>query len=176
MTGIAVGQPGTQTQYEKILISACLLGKRVRYDGRALTVTEQILKDWMHAGRVVSVCPEVDAGIPIPRPAAEISSARDGYEVLVHRGHVITSTGADVSDFFRSGAEQALALCKEHHIRIAVLSEASPSCGSSVIYDGSFSSMKIAGVGVTTALLRKNDIRVFSQYEIAMAQAALDCK
>ncbi|MEH6567715.1 MAG: DUF523 domain-containing protein [Halioglobus sp.] len=156
----------------KILVSACLLGKRVRYDGRALTVTEHILKEWIRSGRVVSICPEVDAGMPIPRPAAEISGG-DGYAVLAQKGRVITSTGADVTDYFRSGAQQALALCKEHHIKIAVLSEASPSCGSSVIYDGSFSRTKNAGVGVTTALLRKNEIRVFSQHEISAAQAAL---
>lgn len=114
---------------KKILVSACLLGKRVRYDGRALTVTEHILKEWIRSGRVVSICPEVDAGMPIPRPAAEISGG-DGYAVLAHQGRVITSTGADVTDYFRRGAEQALALCKEHHIKIAVLSEASPSCGT----------------------------------------------
>jgi uncharacterized protein YbbK (DUF523 family) len=157
---------------KKVLVSACLLGKRVRYDGRALTVTEHILKDWIRAGQVVSICPEVDAGMPIPRPAAEISGG-DGYAVLAGQGRVITSTGADVTDYFRSGAERALALCNEHHINIAVLSEASPSCGSSVIYDGSFSRTKISGVGVTTALLRKNEIRVFSQHEISAAQAAL---
>jgi uncharacterized protein YbbK (DUF523 family) len=157
---------------KKVLVSACLLGKRVRYDGRALTVTEHILKDWIRSGRVVSVCPEVDAGMPIPRPAAEIFGG-DGYAVLSGQGRVITSTGADVTDYFRSGAERALALCKEHHIKIAVLSEASPSCGSSTIYDGSFSRTKNTGAGVTTALLRKNEIRVFSQHEISAAQTAL---
>ena len=126
---------------KKILVSACLLGERVRYDGRALTVTEHILKDWIRSGRVVSICPEVAAGMPIPRPAAEISGG-DGYAVLAQQGRVITSTGADVTDYFRSGAEQALALCKEHHIKIAVLSEASPSCGSSEFMMGLFRRQK----------------------------------
>ena len=154
------------------MVSACLIGKRVRYDGRALTVSEEILRQWLADGRVVSVCPEVDAGMPIPRPPAEIRQG-DGRDVLAGEAIVVDDSGVDLTRHFTEGAQIALSLCQRNAIAVAVLAQSSPSCGSSTIYDGSFSGNKITGVGVTTALLRENKIQVFSQYEIAVANRAL---
>jgi len=156
----------------KILVSACLLGKRVRYDGKKLDVSGEILQSLMKEECVVSVCPEVDAGMNIPRTPAEISGG-DGDDVLLRRASVITKTGEDVTDIFSSGANIALSLCMKHKIRVAILSESSPSCGSTRIYDGQFSASKIDGVGVTTALLRQHGIKVFNQFEIHKAHEAL---
>jgi uncharacterized protein YbbK (DUF523 family) len=156
----------------KILISACLLGKRVRYDGRALTVSEEILKRWIDEGRVVSVCPEVDSGMSIPRAPAEIVGG-NGVEVLAKTAIVVDNTGVEVTDHFTRGAEIALSMCQKEHILVALLAESSPSCGSSTVYDGSFSRTKIAGTGVTAALLEQHGIEVFSQYEIALADLFL---
>ena len=156
----------------KVLISACLLGRRVRYDGKTLTVAQRTLQGWLDEGRVVSVCPEVDAGMSIPRPPAEIISG-DGSEVLAGSSSVLADTGADVSHYFLKGANLALDLCTEHKIRIAILTEGSPSCGSSLIHDGTFSAVKKVGEGVTTALLRKNGIAVFSQHQLTEANNAL---
>ena len=161
-----------QVPVHKVLISACLLGKRVRYDGKTLTVAQEILQAWLHEGRVVSVCPEVDAGMSIPRPPAEIVSG-DGSEVLAGSSSVLANTGADVSHYFLKGANLALDLCKEHKILIAILTEGSPSCGSSLIHDGTFSAAKKAGEGVTTALLRQNGIAVFNQHQLTEASDAL---
>jgi uncharacterized protein YbbK (DUF523 family) len=157
---------------EKILISACLLGKRVRYDGNALSVSANILEKWLAEGRVVSVCPEVDAGMSIPRSPAEIFEG-DGYSVLAGSATVVDDTGIDVSSFFKKGAKIALELCKKYNVKVAILTENSPSCGSSAIYDGSFTTKKIDGVGVTAALLKKNGIEVFSQHDIPSANKAL---
>lgn len=156
----------------KILVSACLLGKRVRYDGKELSVDEGILQDWLREGRLVSVCPEVDAGMSIPRAAAEISYG-DGAMVLVGSSSVLTKAGVDVSNYFLKGAKLALDLCREHEIRVAILTEASPSCGSSVIHDGTFSAAKKAGEGVTTALLRQHGVSVFSQHQLLEVRDAL---
>jgi len=153
-------------------MSACLLGKRVRYDGNALTVSENIIDKWQAEGRIVSICPEVDAGMSIPRAPAEILAA-DGYDVLLGTAAVVDDTGIDVSDLFKKGAQMALELCKKHDIKVAILTDNSPSCGSSAIYDGSFTGQKIIGVGVTVALLRKNGIEVFSQHNIPDANQAL---
>ena len=157
---------------EKVLISACLLGKRVRYDGNMISVTERILQKWITEGRVVSICPEVDAGMSIPRAPAEISHG-GGPHILDGAASVIDNTGEDVSPYFIKGANMALSLCKKHNIKVAILTENSPSCGSSSIYDGSFSNNKIDGIGVTTALLEKNGIKVFNQYDLINANAAL---
>jgi uncharacterized protein YbbK (DUF523 family) len=156
----------------KILVSACLLGNRVRYDGRALTLADDILTRWLAAGQVVSVCPEVEGGLAVPRLPAELVGG-DGGPVLSGVAQVIDSSGEIVSDCFVSGAKHALDICERHGISVAVLSEASPSCGSSVVYDGSFSRNRVPGQGVTTALLRSRGITVFSQYELAEADRAL---
>ena len=156
----------------KILVSACLLGRPVRYDGRALSVTQGILANWLEEGRIISVCPEVDAGMSVPRSPAEIING-DGTDVLAGAARVVDSAGQEVTTFFQRGARMALSLCREHNVALAILTQSSPSCGSSNIYDGTFSRNKIAGVGVTAALLVANAIPVFSQHEIAAAQKVL---
>lgn len=157
---------------EPILISACLIGKRVRYDGKALSVAEEILQQWIAEGRLVSVCPEVDAGMSIPRAPAEIVQG-SGADVLQGKASVVDNLGIDVTDYFKNGAQLALNACRNNNIKIAVLTESSPSCGSSTIYDGRFSKTKIRGEGVTAALLKANGVKVFSQYQISAAMLTL---
>ncbi|PXX74707.1 Uncharacterized conserved protein YbbK, DUF523 family [Pseudomonas sp. LAMO17WK12:I10] len=155
----------------KILVSRCLLGHRVRYDGAASGPFDQLVR-WQAEGRVVALCPEVAGGLPTPRAAAEIPGGQGG-EVLDGLARVITSEGEDVSAEFLSGARQALELVREHGIRIAVLKANSPSCGNLLTYDGSFSGVKVSGEGVTAALLKRAGVQVFSELELAEAAAAL---
>jgi uncharacterized protein YbbK (DUF523 family) len=115
----------------------------------------------------------VAGDLPVPRDAAEIQSG-DGYSVLDSLGRVITSNGKDVTDCFLQGAQQALALCRQHAIRVAILTELSPSCGSSQIYNGSFNRSRIHGVGVTTALLQRHGISVFNPSQIGDAISRLN--
>ncbi|ATC94145.1 DUF523 domain-containing protein [Pseudoalteromonas tunicata] len=157
---------------EKVLVSACLLGKKVRYDGKALSTSERILEQWVAAGKVISVCPEVDAGMTIPRSPAEILNG-DGLDVWEGTARVIDINGLDESAYFKAGAHIALALCKKYQIRVAVLTENSPSCGSSAIYDGTFTNTKLDGTGVTVALLQKHGIEVFNQHDLDAANHAL---
>ena len=156
---------------QKILVSRCLLGHRVRYDGGASGPFDP-LEQWVAEGRVVALCPEVAGGLPTPRPAAEISGGQ-GAEVLDGSVRVLTVEGEDVSAEFLSGARQALALVEQHGIRIAVLKANSPSCGNLLTYDGTFSGVKVGGEGVTAALLRRNGVKVFSELELPEAAAAL---
>lgn len=151
---------------KKVLVSTCLLGNKVRYDAGSLSVEHDVLEKWQAEGRLVSVCPEVDAGMSIPRKPAEILQGQ-GASVLNGEADVIEKGGDIVSDYFTKGASIALALCEKFNIEVAILAESSPSCGSSFIYDGSFTGNRIAGEGVTAALLRQHGIQVFSQHEIA---------
>ncbi|VVO97258.1 DUF523 domain-containing protein [Pseudomonas fluorescens] len=157
---------------QKILVSRCLLGHRVRYDGGASGPFDQ-LQQWLDEGRVVPLCPEVAGGLPTPRAAAEIPGGQGG-EVLDGYARVITTEGEDVSAEFLSGACQALELVQKHGIRIAVLKANSPSCGNLLTYDGSFSGVKVSGEGVTAALLKRNGVLVFSEQELAEAVSALN--
>lgn len=156
---------------EKILVSRCLLGHRVRYDGGASGPFDQ-LQRWLDEGRVVPLCPEVAGGLPTPRAAAEIPGGQ-GTQVLDGQATVITTEGEDVSEQFLSGAYQALERVGEHAIRIAVLKANSPSCGNLLTYDGTFSGVKVPGEGVTAALLKRHGVQVFSELELAEAAAAL---
>jgi uncharacterized protein YbbK (DUF523 family) len=156
---------------EKILVSRCLLGHRVRYDGGASGPFDQ-LQQWLDEGRVVPLCPEVAGGLPTPRAAAEIPGGQ-GAQVLDGDAAVITTDGEDVTVQFLSGAHQALDLVREHGIRIAVLKANSPSCGNLLTYDGTFSGVKVSGEGVTAALLKRHGVRVFNELELAEAASAL---
>lgn len=156
---------------QKILVSRCLLGYRVRYDGGASGPFDQ-LQQWLDEGRVVPLCPEVAGGLPTPRAAAEIPGGQGG-DVLEGKAAVITTEGEDVSAQFLSGAYQALELVEKHRIRIAVLKANSPSCGNLLTYDGTFSGVKVSGEGVTAALLKRHGVQVFSELELPQAATAL---
>ena len=151
---------------EKILISACLIGQPVRYDGKIKSLADNQLAIWKSQGRLIAFCPEVAGGLPIPRTPAEIQGHGGGEAVLAGTARVVDRTGRDVSEQFVTGAFMALEACRRHGIRTAILTNRSPSCGSTLIYNGQFSRETITGEGVTTALLRQHGIAVFSQYQI----------
>lgn len=157
----------------KILVSACLLGQPVRYDGKGKAFLHPLLESWRAEGRLVSFCPEVSAGMPVPRPPAEISDGLSGEDVLAGRARVIDLTGADLTEAFLVAAEQARETAERHGCRHALLIDGSPSCGSLSIYDGSFSGRKLAGNGVTAALLARSGIRVYAPVAIQDLEKAL---
>lgn len=157
---------------EKLLISACLLGEEVRYDGRANTISSQIINKWVKEKRLIPVCPEVAGGLSIPRPPAEIQSG-DGYDVLAGKSRVVTIEHGDVTGAYLSGARQVYRLAMDLNIKIAILTSESPSCGCGEIYDGTFTGALHPGDGVTTALLKNAGIRVFTEREIDQAEIYL---
>jgi uncharacterized protein YbbK (DUF523 family) len=157
----------------KILVSACLAGFPVRYNGAAKTARDACLERWRDEGRLVIVCPEVAAGFPTPRPPAEIQLRRTGADVLKHRAWIRDDSGADVTALFIAGAQHALERARAEGCRFALLADGSPSCGSTFIYDGEFSGNRHAATGVTTALLEQHGIRVFNESHIADLAAAI---
>ena len=150
----------------KILISACLLGQPVRYDGRGKPLPHPAIERWRSEGRLVTICPEMAGGMPVPRPPADIERGASGLDVLEGRARVLEETGGDVTAQFIAGAQKALAFAKANGCTHALLIDGSPSCGSVAIYDGSFSGLKHPGNGVTAALLGKAGIAVFSPADI----------
>jgi uncharacterized protein YbbK (DUF523 family) len=82
-------------------------------------------------------------------------------------------TGEDVTAPFVQGAEEALAAASRHAIRVAVLKEGSPSCGSGYVYDGHFAGRRLSGMGVTAELLGRAGVRVFSEKQWRQARAWL---
>ncbi|MEO3872955.1 DUF523 domain-containing protein [Nonomuraea sp. B12E4] len=158
---------------DRILVSACLMGRKVRFDGGAKTSSDACLAAWRAEGRLVPFCPEVEGGLAIPRPAAEIEGGAGGAAVLAGDARVLAADGSDVTAAFLAGAREALAAARSAGARLAVLKEGSPSCGVLSIYDGTFGGRRTPGRGVTTALLELNGIRVFGEDHIAEAAAYL---
>ena len=150
---------------KKILVSACLLGEKVRYDGEIFPDCPSILKEWEREGLVIPVCPEVAGGLSIPRPPAEIPGG-GGKDVVAGTAKVIDINGKDVTQAFLRGAREALRLAEENGVEYAILKARSPSCGSKMTYDGSFSGRLIEGQGLTAALIERMGIQVYNEDEI----------
>lgn len=145
---------------KKILVSRCLYGgEPVRYDGKTKEERDPRFLSWKEEGRLLPVCPEVDGGLPVPRTDAQ----RVGDQV-------ITRDGRDVTGEYRIGAEIALEKALQEDVLCAVLKEKSPSCGSSKVYDGTFDGMLIEGQGLTTQMLRKAGVRVYSEEELDLVE------
>ena len=157
----------------RVMVSSCLLGQRIRFNGLDAPSDKTILSRWQAEGRLVNFCPELAAGFPVPRPPAETVGG-DGGLVLLGQARVVEDTGADVTAEFVAGAKKALEFARKHGVRIAILTDGSPSCGSTYVYDGSFGGGQVPGQGVTAALLEQNGIRVFSEDRIGEALAFLE--
>ncbi len=148
-----------------IIVSACLAGIKCRYDG-----THQVdaaVLSLVREGKGIPLCPELLGGLPVPREPCEIRDTAEGRRVF-------TSSGADVTERFLEGAERTLRIARDAGAAAAILKSRSPSCGSKVIYDGSFSGKIIAGMGITAQLLTENGISVHSEEETADFLAAHD--
>ena len=144
----------------KLLVSACLLGELVRYDGK--TKENEKIKQLVKTHELISFCPEVSGGLPVPRQASELQGS--AISILQgDSGGVFTKDGTDFTKAFLQGAEKALALCKQHDIKVAILKERSPSCGANLVYDGTHQGRVIPGQGITAALLKQHGIQVYTE-------------
>ncbi len=141
-----------------MLVSACLLGLRCRYDGGEST-HEEALK-LAREGRAIPICPEQMGGLPTPRPKSWLRDG-DGREVWRGKAKVVNEKGEDVTTFFVKGAEEALKLARIFGAKRALLKSKSPSCGVSKVYISRGGEPVLAeGMGVTAALLAENGIEV----------------
>lgn len=137
-----------------ILVSACLMGMKVRYDGQA-NENEAILS-LMNRHTLIPVCAEVFGGLTTPRDPAE----RIGDKV-------VSCAGRDVTRQYVRGAEEILRLAHLYGCTLAILKERSPSCGHGLIYDGTFTKTLVPGDGVLTERLLKAGLTVLGESEAA---------
>lgn len=144
-----------------ILVSGCLAGVLCKYNGTYNNVPEIIRL--VEEGKAIPVCPELLGGGSVPREPNETVGG-DGHTVLDGKARVMTPSGQDCTAMFVRGAQEVLKKAREHGVQVAILKERSPSCGSSLVYDGTFSGKKIKGCGVTAAILQREGIKVFSEY------------
>lgn len=147
-----------------ILVSACLCGINTKYNGEN-NLSQGVLK-LIRKEKMIPICPEQLGGLTTPRKPCEICGGTGG-DVLDRKAIVITSDGKNVTDNFLRGAYETLNLAKAFNIRKAILKSKSPSCGYNKIYDGSFKRNIIKGNGVTTELLIKNGIKIYTEEDIS---------
>ncbi|CRF32640.1 hypothetical protein BRSU_0930 [Brachyspira suanatina] len=134
-----------------VLVSACLLGLKCRYDSND-NKSNELLKVISMGYNLIPVCPEQLGGLSTPRKPAEIID-----------GRVININNEDVTENFLNGANEVLKLAKLYKIELAILKERSPSCGFGKIYDGTFSKMVINGNGICADLLYNNGVKIIGE-------------
>ena len=137
----------------KYIVSACLAGEKCRYDGSSC-LNERVA-ELVEKGEATPVCPEQLAGLPTPRPSAEIKD-----------GEVILENGARVTRKYMMGAYEALNLARRVEAEEAILKSKIPSCGCGKIYDGSFSGKLKKGDGVFTIVLKQSNIKVYTEEDL----------
>ena len=152
----------------KILVSSCLLGEDVKYDGTNSSIalnpkfsfsSKELFMDILCDNEIYSFCPEVAGGLGVPRIPAEIVKKDKPFIVQ-------NQNGEDVTINFLLGAKKALDLCKEENIKVALMKANSPSCGNIKTYDGTFTKNLIEASGLTAKLLKENGIEVFNENEL----------
>lgn len=137
----------------RVLISACLLGVRCRYNGEGGMIQE--LEALMERAELIPVCPEILGGLPTPRVPAERRGER-----------VINRDGLDVTAAYARGARETEHLARLYGAQRAILKERSPSCGAGEIYDGNFAHRRIPGDGVAAAHLMQCGVRVYGESRV----------
>ena len=137
----------------KIAVSACLLGTNCKYNGG--NNYSETLAEYIKDHEVIPFCPEVEGGMPVPRPAVEIVN-----------GRIQTKDGEDFDDIFRYGVQVVMERLEKEHIDMAILQSRSPSCGAHQIYDGSFTKTLIEGQGLLALALMKAGIKTVDIEEI----------
>ena len=141
---------------EKLLISACLVGENVKYDGTNNLIDE--LDKLKEHFELQFICPEVQGGLTIPRMPCEITS----FAPL----KIQNEFGIDLKDHFLDGSKIALDLAQRLNIKYALLKSKSPSCGNDKIYDGTFSGTLIDAMGVAAKTLNDHGVKVFNENQI----------
>lgn len=137
----------------KILVSACLLGRNCKYSG-GNNRNEAVIR-YLQDKEYIPVCPEVEAGMPVPRPPVEI-----------REGRVISIEGKDLDAVYRKGVAKVMEILEKETIGLAILKAKSPTCGVHEIYDGTFTGKKIPGQGLLAQALREAGIPIMDEKDL----------
>ena len=119
----------------KILVSGCLLGENCKYNG-GNNYNPRVV-EFLKGKEVISICPEIMAGMGCPRNPIEIV---DGVLTDCH--------GKNVDSLIRKSVMEIMERIRDEEIQCAVLQSRSPTCGVNQVYDGTFSGKLIPGSGV----------------------------
>lgn len=105
------------------VVSACLLGRCCRYDGGHKLVPGLRRRLEAAGYHILAVCPEAEAGLPIPRPPMDLHLAPDGSV------QCLDADGHDHSPLLLDWCEREVACLSQNPPALFVLKSKSPSCG-----------------------------------------------
>ena len=146
------------------LISACLLGVKCTWSSDDKYKNDRAI-GLSRIETLIPVCPEQLGGLATPRAPQEIRGGT-GEDVLDGKCKVLNKNRENVTKEFIRGAEETLKIIRQLNIKEFIGKSKSPSCGCGQIYDGTFCGRLINGDGVTTALLRRNGIRITPEEDL----------
>lgn len=144
----------------KIVVSACLLGANCKYNGG--NNFSPAVAEFVKGREVIPVCPELLAGLGMPREPIEIVNG-------VPRRKDGTSVDAEL----RKAVEAILEELEDESIECVILKSRSPTCGVKQVYDGTFSGTLVDGMGVLAKALREKGYRVLDSEDIIANPANL---
>lgn len=131
----------------KVLVSACAMGCNCKYNGK--NNRNEAVIEYLKGKEIISICPEVLANMPTPRPCAEIVD-----------GVVMDDKGDNVDAEYKNAAALALEKIKDEQIDLAILQSRSPTCGVNQVYDGTFTGKLIPGQGLSAKALMEKGYNV----------------
>ena len=138
----------------KILVSGCLLGENCKYNG-GNNYNPRVV-EFLKGKEVISICPEIMAGMGCPRNPIEIV---DGVLTDCH--------GKNVDSLLRKSVMEIMDRIRDEEIQCAILQSRSPTCGVNQVYDGTFSGKLIPGSGVFAKSLMDAGYRVIDGEDIS---------
>ena len=137
----------------RVLVSACLLGRNCKYNG-GNNYNERVAA-FVKDKEVIAYCPEVMAGMGIPRTPIEIVGG-----VLMDRNR------NNVDEAMREAVRRALEEIGKLDVDCAVLQSRSPPCGVNPVDAGTFSGQLIEGQGIFAKALMNAGIRVIDAEDV----------
>ena len=137
----------------KVMVSACLLGRNCKYNG-GNNLSEKTV-EFVRNREIIEVCPEVLAGLGIPRIPIEIVN-----------GELRDRDGVSKDAVLREAIAKILNQIKGEDIECAILKSRSPTCGVRQVYDGTFSGTLRDGAGLFAQALMNAGIRVIDVEEL----------
>ena len=147
----------------RIAISRCLLGDAVRYDGESELRPHLLQADveW------VPLCPEVEAGLPVPRERIRLEGPREAPRVVGEE------SGRDVTDLVTEAVRRRIEALLERPLHGAVLKSRSPSCGigSTKRWRGETYVRDGVGLFARELLRRVPHLPIVEEQEVATAEA-----
>jgi uncharacterized protein YbbK (DUF523 family) len=148
----------------KVLVSACLVGLKTRYNG--VDNRNQNVINYLKKNNIdfYPLCAEQLGGLSTPREPCEIEYGFTAKDVIQGKAKIYGKSGKDVTESYINGCNLVIDFCKRFNITHAILQPRSPACGYPVVYDGQFKGNLKKGNGLLAQLLLDNGIEIIDDF------------